>query len=799
MDARLHLFGIRHHGPGSAASLVKALEALRPDAVLIEGPPEANPLIQFVATPGMRPPVALLGYAADEASLAAFYPYALFSPEWQAMRWALRHERPVRFIDWPAAMALAFRRELEPAPMPQMQAKPGAFEGEVAAEETALDGEEAAADAEALEPEPPEPVRRDPLDRLAAASGHADGEALWNALVESRGAAESVFAQIEEAMTTLRAEEDETPSRDAPREAIREAHMRLEIKKALSEHEGAIAVVVGAWHVPALRRKASAEDRALLKAAPRCKVEITFVPWTETRLAAASGYGAGVASPGWYAHLWSLYQDAPAQAAPSGVEMERPAADVFAADIFAASWQSKVAGLLRAEGHTAAPASVIEAARLALALAAMRGQATPGLEEMRDATLAALCHGDATPFRLIEARLVIGEAVGALDASVPQTPLAAELAALQRRLRLKPSATVEDTAFDLRSEAGLAKSILLHRLALMGVPWGRLLDAGAGRGTFREIWRLVWEPELSVRLAEALVHGVTIEQASMGSALARARSTNDVSELAELVRRCLLADLPRSAEMAIARLQAAAVNAADIVDLMEAVPALASILRYGTARQMPTRALSELAKALIVEVCAGILLAASGLDEEAAETMRRAMSQFDAALPLIEDAHLDAEWARRLEGLAREAAVVPPVAGLALRCLYDRAALAPQAIAAAFSRALSPAVAPQAAGGWLEGFLGSSAEPILQDRALLELIDAYVVERDEEGFIELLPMLRRAFSSFGATERRRLLLEVGKAGRGEHPAPSVGVATTESEGFRKALPLLLTILGIERR
>ena len=59
---------------------------------------------------------------------------------------------------------------------------------------------------------------------------------------------------------------------------------------------------------------------------------------------------------------------------------------------------------------------------------------------MRDATLGALCHGDATPFRLIEARLVVGEAIGNLDDSVPQMPLAADLATWQRRLRLKPEA-----------------------------------------------------------------------------------------------------------------------------------------------------------------------------------------------------------------------------------------------------------------------------------------------------------------------------------------------------------------------
>src|SRR5215468_7796600 len=107
MDERVHLFGIRHHGPGSAASLVAALDALQPTAVLIEGPPEGDALISYAAAPDMRPPVALLAYAKDDPANAVFFPFAEFSPEWQAMRWSLRQQRPVRFIDWPAAMSLA--------------------------------------------------------------------------------------------------------------------------------------------------------------------------------------------------------------------------------------------------------------------------------------------------------------------------------------------------------------------------------------------------------------------------------------------------------------------------------------------------------------------------------------------------------------------------------------------------------------------------------------------------------------------------------------------------------------------
>ena len=762
MNDRLHLFGIRHHGPGSAASLVAALDALQPRAVLIEGPPEADPLIPYAAAPGMRPPLALLAYAVENPARSVFFPLAVFSPEWQAMRWALRHDRPVRFIDWPAAMSLA-------------AGGTGERVGDLSAQPSAEE--------EVPEDSPPE---GDPLDRLARASGHADGEALWNALIETRGAAADVFAAIEVAMTALR--EDRGEPRLGPasalREARREAHMRLAMRKALNDHEGALAVVVGAWHVPALRREvAVAEDRATLKDTPKTKVDITWVPWTETRLASASGYGAGVTSPGWYGHLWGLYESDSTRVSP---------------EVFAATWQSKVATLLRSEGHLAPTASVIEAARLSVALAAIRGHAVPGLDEMREGTLAALCNGDDTPFRLIEARLVVGQAVGVLDESVPQMPLAADLGAWQRRLRLKPEAVEQDVAVDLRSEAGLAKSILLHRLDLMGVTWGRLLDASAGRGTFREIWRLAWTPELSVKLAEALVYGITIEQASAGAALARAEATPQIQHLANLVRRCILADLSDAAGRSIALLQAAAVSTVDVASLMNTVPSIVEILRYGTARKMPLEALSALAEALIAEINAGVGSACINLDDEAAEGMRQAMAGFDAALILFDNEHLNSEWTRRLGQLVDDASVVPILAGLALRRLRDRSAIDEPAVARTFSRALSPAVAPKAAGLWLEGFLGSSAEVLLQDRSLLGLVDSWLSEQQEEDFVEILPMLRRAFGNFGATERRRLLAEIAKPVESSALERTVPASQFDAPGFEKALPLLMTILGIQR-
>src|SRR5215469_3627926 len=105
------LLGVRHHGPGSARAVRDALAALDPDVVLIEGPPEADDLARHVGA--LRPPVAVLAHAPDKPGRAAFWPYADFSPEWQALRYAAAASRPARFIDLPAAATLAADEDQE--------------------------------------------------------------------------------------------------------------------------------------------------------------------------------------------------------------------------------------------------------------------------------------------------------------------------------------------------------------------------------------------------------------------------------------------------------------------------------------------------------------------------------------------------------------------------------------------------------------------------------------------------------------------------------------------------------------
>lgn len=419
------LLGVRHHGPGSARAVLAALESARPSAVLVEGPPEGDALLPLAAHGRMRPPVALLAHAVDDPGRAAFWPMAEFSPEWVAIRWALSHEVPVRFVDLPAAHSLAL-----------------------------TDRQQAGVEKEGKDP------GIDPIGILAGAAGHDDPERWWEDVVEHRAADGAPadpcapFAALAEAMTALREAHGDGGH---PQDAVREAAMRLQLRAARKEFGDGFAVVCGAWHVPALTARTTvAADRALLKGMPKVRAELTWVPWTHRRLARYSGYGAGIESPGWYGHLFGA-PDRP---------VER--------------WMTKAAGLLRASDRAVSSADVIEAVRLAETLAALRGRPAVGLDEATDAVRAVMCGGSDVPLALVRDRLVVGEILGEVPETAPAVPLQRDLDRQQRALRLRPEAEKRELELDLRKETDAARSRLLHRLRLLGVDWG---EPAAGRGS----------------------------------------------------------------------------------------------------------------------------------------------------------------------------------------------------------------------------------------------------------------------------------------------------------------------------
>ena len=86
---------------------------------------------------------------------------------------------------------------------------------------------------------------------------------------------------------------------------------------------------------------------------------------------------------------------------------------------------------------------------------------------------------------------------------------------------------------------------------------------------------------------------------------------------------------------------------------------------------------------------------------------------------------------------------------------------------------------------------------LVQDRQLLAALDQWLVDLDDESFIELLPMLRRGFAEFAISGRQRILSLVGSGLVADRASPSSAGSELSPEFVEQALPLLRTILGIE--
>ena len=185
--------------------------------------------------------------------------------------------------------------------------------------------------------------------------------------------------------------------------------------------------------------------------------------------------------------------------------------------------------MLRRADYQTSAADVVEATRLASTLAGLRGRPLAGLQEVDDAARAVMGFGGDAPMQLISNELVVGTQLGTVPASTPMVPLARSLAAEQKRCRLKPEASTRTIELDLRRPLDLSRSELLHRITLLGVPWGAETEGRRSAGTFRETWQLRWEPEYSVRVIEASALGTTLASAAATAVTQRAQRANSLS------------------------------------------------------------------------------------------------------------------------------------------------------------------------------------------------------------------------------------------------------------------------------
>jgi Family of unknown function (DUF5682)/VWA domain containing CoxE-like protein len=476
-DPRVQLIGVRHHSPVLAAAVPALLDAFAPQTVLVELPAEMQPWVRWLADPDTIAPVALA--AAGTEGPVAFYPFADFSPELAAVRWARQHDVPVVCCDLP----MAARDPAADGPRESVPDQP---------RDAAADGPRAG------------------NGRTLSAAVHARlsgraGDDLWDRWIEAGAPGNSPEAVRRAALAAgwaLR--------QDAERVGVDDAELRREewMRGHLGRTAGRVSVVVGAFHAPVLLAGAGAE--AFVGGAGPV---ISLVPYTFDLLDSRSGYPAGIRDPRWQQAVYECGADP---------ERIRLAANAFAVE---------VTRELRAQGQPAGPGEAAEVARLTGDLATLRALPAPGRGELVEALQTVLAQGAPVGTGRGVARametVLIGRRRGRLPAAAPVTGLRPAVENDLVRLKLPgPGRPAQRVRLDpLRSPTDRARELTIRRLGACGAAYGSPGTTGPALGgeTLTSSWRVEWTPAADAALGVAALHGVTLAQAAEGMLAARRR------------------------------------------------------------------------------------------------------------------------------------------------------------------------------------------------------------------------------------------------------------------------------------
>ncbi|MEW1719827.1 DUF5682 family protein [Streptomyces sp. NPDC093109] len=776
-----YLIGVRHHSPALAAAVPAMLAEASPEVLFVELPEEFAPWLPYLADPATVEPVALAGARGGAAGeWLVFLPFAEFSPELAAIRWAREAGVEVVPFDLPLA-ARGKEREGDVTP----------------AEGVGADSVPAGA----------------LLAALRARAGGRPGDDLWDRLVEAAAPGSTPESLRRAALLVGWALRADAGAVD-PYDLRREANMR----RVLARHAGRrTAALIGAFHAPALLpgiadpraggaagtgagrtaaesatgpaggtevagRRASAGAGAAVvgrEAGPEAlpargtsgpggpgghpappvgaavagrEVVTSLVPYAYALLDERSGYPAGIRDPEWQRGVF------------------RAGGNPALLDDLLTATAVRICAAVRDAGHPSGPVDAREVVRVARDLAALRGLPAAGRGELAEAAQTVLTQGQLLGRgRVVAAameKVLVGSRRGALAPGTPRSGLGPAVEALLGELSLPGPAAPGRRELRLdahRGELDRRRELCLRRLAACRVPYGE--ESGvAGVGDAAPLttrWAVAWSPSTAAMLDVAGVHGVTLDQAAAGALRLRwaaerrsggPTSAETLDGLADAAR----CGLPVLAAERLAETAALLPASGTLPELLAGL-ALLDRVRSGHLPGLPPGWERAALDAAYEELATAGVRALDGLAGSTDPDDARALvSLADRAAALGGGLRLDAA----LKRLDEEGTALVRGAAGAARVLLGRrdAAEFGTRLASRVDGATDPARRTELAG-FLSGAL-LAAGPLLETGPALDPLLERIEALPDRAFLDRLPGLRAGFDTLSPAARARLLAMV---------------------------------------
>ena len=750
--ALAHVFGVRHLSPMGAWQLRRFLDAVQPEVILIEGLDDADELIPDIVRKDSVPPIAILAYTDSMPVRTLVYPFASYSPEYQALMWAKENKVDAHFFDLPSDVFLALQKPARSI-LEEFDAAPD--DSENPPENADVDQSTPATEPDEPEVEQAPPSRISIYQEIAKLSGELDYDTYWERNFEHNQADASYRLAAFELGIGLR-DLQQSQGRDDAENLVREAYMRRRIAEYTSAGipPEKIVCVVGAYHAPVLTDEHPAMTDEELDSLERLNSKLTLMPYSYFKLSSQSGYGAGNEAPNYYQLLWEALQE-------------------NELDSLAANYMTSVTRDLRKHGTHRSTAAVIEGVRLSRTLSALKNGIVPTLRDLQDAAVSLIGYGQRATVAESLARIEVGTSIGSLPDGISQTSIQEDFNRELKRLKLTKyrNAVKTDLSLDLREnrtvkseEAAfldLNRSSFLHRLSLLGISFAQEQRTRQEGATWAENWALQWTPEAEISLVESVLLGETVELAAAFKFKTEIESCTTVGAAAKLVRlACQCAMMP-SMELARQKLQELATESSAFVSVAFAASELSLIVRFGDVRRYDAQPLLPLIEELYVQGSLA-LLDASNCDNAAAKNVSQAIDMLNKVGQEHHEMVDEDLWHAQLHKLSDADDRNPLLSGYACAVLLESNLITNDDLSREVSRRLSPGISADLGAGWFEGMSARNRYALLARQVLWEQLGDYVASLDDEQFTRALVFLRRAFGTFSPQEKRSICENLGE-------------------------------------
>ena len=99
----IKFFPVRHHSPACTFHLKKIIEEFKPETILIEGPSDANFLMEYMIDENTTAPFCIYSSYIDKSKekCRSYYPFLDYSPEFVAIKKSHELKINCSFIDMP--------------------------------------------------------------------------------------------------------------------------------------------------------------------------------------------------------------------------------------------------------------------------------------------------------------------------------------------------------------------------------------------------------------------------------------------------------------------------------------------------------------------------------------------------------------------------------------------------------------------------------------------------------------------------------------------------------------------------